>query len=103
MKIGVQFEKPANGSQVLSALLRDTENQGIPVHKWIIPRTLHNDILRELAYMNIGRNSLFPGIDGVRTVTLPVSQPRRASLSALAKKAADKPFEGWLKWEGWNA
>lgn len=74
-----------------------------PVRKWIIPTSLHRPLLRELAYMNIGRHSLFPGLDGLAQSLAPYLLHGDRLMPPWRKKQGGLPFENWLDWKPWSS
>lgn len=79
--------------------LREDAAASLPLHKWTIPQSIHREVLRELSYMNIGRHSLFPGLDGfAQSLTQHLKQPERL-YPPWRKKQKTSPFERWGRWE----
>jgi hypothetical protein len=79
--------------------LHENAKGPLPLHKWTIPRSIHRDVLRELSYMNIGRHSLFPGLDGLaQSLTQHLKQPERL-YPRWRRKQKTSPFVGWDRWE----
>jgi len=79
-----------------------TPDNGVPIHKWIIPKAIHPQVLSELSYMNIGRHSLFPGIDGFAQSLTQFLEHGERLCPPWRKKQGTKPFVEWLKWQGWE-
>lgn len=76
---------------------------GVSVIKIVVPNHLHHEIRRELTYMNIGRHSLFPGLDGLASSlnsSLPYVGER---LPRWRTKRGTSAFDNWLACTDWGS
>ena len=65
------------------------------IQKLIIPSEIQRDVLRELSYMNINRQSLFPGIDGLAQSMRQAIRRPESLIPNWRRKRQTKPFVGW--------
>jgi hypothetical protein len=80
-----------------------TVDQATPVfYKLIIKMSVCSEILDELSFMNIGRHSLFPGIDGFAQSIHQFLMHSDRLFPPWRQKQQSCPFENWSEWEAWD-
>jgi hypothetical protein len=89
--------------QNLDALRPPSASSEAPVlYKLKICRNMHQDALAELGHMNIGRHSLFSGLDGLAQSLQQYLRYSDRLYPPWRKKVGGRPFAGWSRWEGWT-